>query len=160
MSSETRPIKATPDSITSDEEYLSMTPVSDGDDVSMTSSTQNESKKVNHSTLVEGDPPEGKTTAVVAVMRGNSKHGYHRHRSNKRYKKQIVWVLLDNSSDGGLVFVKQRQSGWGFLNLNIFECVSVTRCKRFSRHSKFSETNILESIVDQKVAVRSATTIH
>jgi len=43
-------------------------------------------------------------------MRGNSKHGYHHHRSNKRYKKQIVQVLLDNSSDGGLVFVKQRQA--------------------------------------------------
>ena len=43
-------------------------------------------------------------------MRGNSKHGYHRHRSNNCYKKQIVWVLLDNSSDGGLVFVKQRQA--------------------------------------------------
>ena len=37
---------------------------------------------------------------------------------------------------------KQRQSGWFFLNLNIFECVSVTRCKRFSRHSKLSKTNI------------------
>ncbi len=47
---------------------------------------------------------------------------------------------------------KQRQSGWGFFNLNIFECVSVTRCKRFSRHSKLSETNMVESIVDQKVA--------
>ena len=77
----------------------------------MTSSTQNESNKVNHSTLVKGDPPEGKTTAVVAVMRGNSKHGYHRHRSNKqRYKKQIVRALLDSSSDGGLVFAKQRQA--------------------------------------------------
>jgi hypothetical protein len=84
-----------------------MTSVSDGDDVSMTSSTQNESKKVNHSTLVEGDPPEGKTTAVVAVMRGNSKHGYHRHRSNKHYKKQIVRVLLDSGSDGDLVFVNK-----------------------------------------------------
>ncbi len=40
-------------------------------------------------------------------MRGNSKHGYHRHRSNKHYKKQKVWVLLDNSSDGGLVFVNK-----------------------------------------------------
>jgi len=81
--------------------------VSDGDDVSMTSSTQNESNKVNHSTLVEGDPPEGKTTAIVAVMRGNSKHGYHRHRSNKHYKKQIVRVLLDSGSDGDLVFVNK-----------------------------------------------------
>jgi hypothetical protein len=43
-------------------------------------------------------------------MRGNSKHGYHRHRSNKHYKKQKVRVLLDNSPDGGLVFVKQRQA--------------------------------------------------
>jgi hypothetical protein len=101
------PIKATPDSITSDEDYLRMTSVSNGDDVSMTSSTQNKSKKVNHSTLVEGDPPEGKTTAVVAVMRGNSKHGYHRHRSNKHYKKQIVRVLLDSGSDGDLVFVSK-----------------------------------------------------
>jgi hypothetical protein len=46
-----------------------MMSVSDGDDVLMTSSTQNKSKKVNYSTLVKGNPPEGKTTAVVAVMR-------------------------------------------------------------------------------------------
>ncbi len=38
-------------------------------------------------------------------MRGNLKHGCHRHRSNKHYKKQIVWVLLDSGSDGDLVFV-------------------------------------------------------
>ncbi len=72
---------------TSDKESDGKISDGDGNDVSMTSSTQNESKKINHSTLVEGDPPEGKTTAVVAVMRGNSKHGYHRHRSNKHYKK-------------------------------------------------------------------------
>jgi hypothetical protein len=40
-------------------------------------------------------------------MRGNSKHGYHRRRSNKHYKKQIVRVLLENNSDGGLVFVNK-----------------------------------------------------
>jgi hypothetical protein len=80
------PIKATPNDITSDEKYLSMMSVTNGDDVSMTSSTQKESNKVNYSTLVKGNPAEGKTTAVVAVMRGNSKHGYHRHRSNKHYK--------------------------------------------------------------------------
>ncbi len=34
-------------------------------------------------------------------------HGYHRHRSNKHYKKQIVRVLLDSSSDGDLVFVSK-----------------------------------------------------
>ncbi len=40
-------------------------------------------------------------------MRGNSKHGYHRHHSNKHYKKQIVRVLLDSGSDGDLVFVNK-----------------------------------------------------
>jgi hypothetical protein len=40
-------------------------------------------------------------------MRGNSKHAYHRHRSNKHYKKQIVWVLLDSGSDKDLVFVNK-----------------------------------------------------
>jgi hypothetical protein len=84
-----------------------MTSVRDDDDVSMTSSTQNKSKKANYSTPVKGSPPEGKTTAVVAVMRGNLKHGYHRHRSNKHYKKQIVRVLLDSGSDGDLVFVNK-----------------------------------------------------
>jgi hypothetical protein len=83
-----------------------MTTVSNGDDVMMMSSTQNKSKKANCSTPAKGNPPEGKTTAVVAVMlRGNSKHGYHRHCSNKHYKKKIVWVLLDSGSDGDLVFV-------------------------------------------------------
>jgi hypothetical protein len=101
------PIKATPNDITSDKKDLSVTSVSNGDDVSMMSSTQNESKKANHSTLVKGNPPEGKTTAVVAVMRGKSKHGYHRHRSKKHYKKQIVRVLLDSGSDGNLVFVNK-----------------------------------------------------
>ncbi len=84
-----------------------MTSVSHGDDVMTTSSTQNESNKVNYSTLVKENPTEGKTTAVVAVMRGKSKHGYHRHRSNKHYTKQIVRVLLDSGSDGDLVFANK-----------------------------------------------------
>jgi len=75
-----------------------MMSVSDGDDVLMMTSTQNKSNKVNHSTLVKGDPPEGKTTAVVAVIR---------HRSNKHYKKQIVRVQLDSGSDGDLVCVNK-----------------------------------------------------
>ncbi len=90
--------------------YLSMTSVSDGDDVMMMSSTQNKSKKANNSTPVKGNPPEGKTTAVVAVMRGNPKHGYHRHRSNKHYKKKIVRVLalsplinLETQHNGGVL---------------------------------------------------------
>jgi hypothetical protein len=73
----------------------------------MTSSTQNKEIYVNYSTPIKKNPPEGKTTAVVAVMRGNSKHGYHRHRSNKHCKKKIVRVLLDSGSDGDLVFVNK-----------------------------------------------------
>jgi hypothetical protein len=89
------PIKATPNDITSDKKGLRLTSVSNGDDVMTMSSTQNKEIHVNYSTPAKKNPPEGKTTAVVAVMRGNSKHGYHRHRSNKHYKKKIVRVLLD-----------------------------------------------------------------
>jgi hypothetical protein len=53
------PSKATPNDITSNKNYLSMTSVSHGDDVSMTPSTNN-NNKVNYSTLVKGNPPEGK----------------------------------------------------------------------------------------------------
>jgi hypothetical protein len=43
------------------------------------SSTQNEEIQEYYSTPIKKNPPEGKTTAVVAVMRGNSKHRYHHH---------------------------------------------------------------------------------
>ena len=51
------------------------------------------------------DPPEGKTTAIVAVMRGRPKHSHHHQHSNKHYKQKLVHVLLDSGSDGDLVFV-------------------------------------------------------
>ncbi len=51
------------------------------------------------------DPPEDKTTAIVAVMRGRFKHDHHRQRSNKHYKRKLVWNLLDSGSDGGLIFI-------------------------------------------------------
>ena len=54
--------------------------------------------------------PEGKTTAVVAVMRGKQKNGSHRPCSNKHYKKKIVRALLDSGSDGDLVFVSKDKS--------------------------------------------------
>jgi hypothetical protein len=50
-------------------------------------------------------PSEGKNTAVIAVMRGKPKDDYHRHRSNKHYKQNLVQVLLENGSDINLVFV-------------------------------------------------------
>ncbi len=51
------------------------------------------------------DPPEGKTTVMVAVVRGRPKHGHHRQRSNKHYKRKLVRVLLDSGSDGDLIFI-------------------------------------------------------
>ncbi len=40
-------------------------------------------------------------------MRGTPKDGYHRYRSNKHYKQKLVRVLLDNGSDGNLIFVSK-----------------------------------------------------
>jgi hypothetical protein len=58
------------------------------------------------STLLNKDPPEGKTTTVVAaVMRGRPRLSHHRQDSNKHYKQKLVRVLLDSGSDGNLVFV-------------------------------------------------------
>ncbi len=51
------------------------------------------------------DPPESKTTAIVAVMRGRPKHSHHCQCSNKHYKRKLVRVLLDSGSDGDLIFI-------------------------------------------------------
>jgi hypothetical protein len=61
----------------------------------------------NNSTPTTSNPPEGKTTAVIAVMRGNPKDGYTHLCSNKHCKQRIVRVLLDSGSDGDLIFVSK-----------------------------------------------------
>jgi hypothetical protein len=71
----------------------------------LTSSSKNKEINSNHSILPKKDPPEGKTSAVVAVMRGKPEDGYHGHHSNKHYKQKLVRVLLDSGSDGRLIFV-------------------------------------------------------
>ncbi len=71
----------------------------------MMSSSQKEQILKKKSTLPNKDPPEGKTTTIVAVMRGRPKHSHHRQRSNKHYKQKLVQVLLDSGSDGNLLFV-------------------------------------------------------
>jgi hypothetical protein len=71
----------------------------------MTSSSQKEEILKKNSILPKKDPPEGKTTTIVAVMRGRPKPGHHPQRSNKHYKQKLVRVLLDSGSDGDLVFV-------------------------------------------------------
>ncbi len=90
-----------------------------------------------NSLLPKIDPPEGKTTAIVAVMRGRPKHGHHRQHSNNHYKQKLVRVLLDSGSDGNLVFVDKDkpmllpslkrlvpQQSWNTLN-GMFQ----TKCK-------------------------------
>jgi hypothetical protein len=98
-------MKATPTNIASNSNDVSTASVSKASDVMMTSSSQKEGILKKKSTLPNKDPPEGKTTAIVAVMRGRPKHSHHRQHSNKHYKQSLVRVLLDSGSDGNLVFV-------------------------------------------------------
>ncbi len=102
-------IKATTKDVTSNKKGLSLTSVSNNDDIMMTLSTQNKEIPISYSTPIRKNLPEGETTAVVAVMRGILKHGYHRHRSNKHYNKKIGQVPLDSGSDGDLVFVNKEK---------------------------------------------------
>jgi len=99
------PIKATPTSIASESYDVSTASVSEAGDVMMTSSDQKGKLLKEMNFTPNKDPPEGKTTAIVAVMRGRPKHGHHRQRSNKHYKRKLVRVLLDSGSDGDLIFI-------------------------------------------------------
>ncbi len=98
-------IKATPTTIASNSNDMSTASVSKAGDVMMTSSSQKEGLLKKNSIQPRKDPPEGRTTAIVDVMRGRPKHGHHRQCSNKHYKQKLVQVLLDFGSDGNLVFV-------------------------------------------------------
>jgi hypothetical protein len=97
--------KLPPTIIASDSNDASTTSVSKTGDVMMTSSSQKEGILKKNSLLPKKDPPEGKTTAIVAVMRGRPKPGHHHQCSNKHYKQKLVQVLVDSGSDGKLVFV-------------------------------------------------------
>jgi hypothetical protein len=80
----------------------------------MTSSSQKEGILKKKSILPRNDLPEGRTTTIVAVMRGRPKPGHHCQRSNKHYKQKNVQVLLDSGSEGDLVFIDcfPPQKGW------------------------------------------------
>jgi hypothetical protein len=71
----------------------------------MTSSDKTNGILKKKSTQLKKDPPEGKTTAIAAVMRERPRLSHHRQGSNKHYKQELVQVLLDSGSDGTLVFV-------------------------------------------------------
>ncbi len=78
-------MKATPTSITTNLDDVSTLSVSEAGDVMMTSSSQKGKilKLKENNIILNKDPPEGRTTAIVAVMRGRSKHSHHHQRSNK-----------------------------------------------------------------------------
>jgi hypothetical protein len=97
-------MKATPTSIASNSNDVSTASVSKAGDIMMTSSDQKCKLLKKNSVTPNKDPPEGKTTAIAAVMRGRPKHSHHRQRSNKHYKQKLVRVLLDSGSDGDLIF--------------------------------------------------------
>ncbi len=65
------PIKATPTNIASNPDDVCPTSVSNADDIMLMLSSQNKEIHSNHSILPKKGPPEGKTTAVIAVMRVN-----------------------------------------------------------------------------------------
>jgi hypothetical protein len=98
-------MKATPTTKASNSNDVSTVSVSEADDVMITSSSQKEGILKKNSILPRKDPPEGRTTTIVAVMRGRPKHGHHHQCSNKHYKQKLVQVLLDSGSGGNLVFV-------------------------------------------------------
>ncbi len=87
-------IKATPTSIASDSDDVSTASVSKAGDVMMMSSDQTGKLLKKKNATPNIDPPEGKTTTIVAVMRGRPKHSHHRQCSNKHYKRKLVRLLL------------------------------------------------------------------
>jgi hypothetical protein len=99
------PTKATPTSIASNSNDVSTASVSKAGVIMMTSSSQKGKLLKKNSITPNKDLPEGRTTAIVAVMRGRPKHSHHHQCSNKHYKQKLVWVLLDSGSDGDLIFV-------------------------------------------------------
>ncbi len=71
------------------------------------SPSKSEDVHVNNSTPTASNPTEGRTTAVIAVMRGNPKDGYTHQHSNKHCKQKMEQVLLDSGSDGNLICVNK-----------------------------------------------------
>ncbi len=86
-------MKATLTSVASNFNDVSTASVSEAGDVMMTTSDKKGNLLNKMKVTPNKDPPEGKTTAIVAVMRGRPKHGYHRQRSSKHYTGKLVQVL-------------------------------------------------------------------
>jgi hypothetical protein len=78
-------MKATPTTIASNSNDVSTASVSNAGDVMMTSSSQKEELLNNDSILPNKDPPEGKTTAIIAVTRGKPQHAAVTGTRSKNY---------------------------------------------------------------------------
>ena len=78
-------MKATLNIIASNTNDVCPTSVSNADDITVMSSSQNKELHVKYSTPTSKDPTEGKTTAVLAVMRGKPKDDCQHCHSNKHY---------------------------------------------------------------------------
>ncbi len=76
-------------------------------DIMLISPSRSKGLHNNISTPTASYPPEGKTTAVIAVMRGSPKDGNSCLHSNKHCKQRMVQVLLDSGSDSDLIFVNK-----------------------------------------------------
>jgi hypothetical protein len=98
-------MKATPTTIAGNPDDVSTVSVSGAGDVMIRSSSQKKEVLNTNSILPNKDPPKGKTSAIVAVMRGRPTSGHHHQCSNKHNKQKLVRVLLDSGSDGNLVFI-------------------------------------------------------
>ncbi len=144
------PIKATPTSIASNSDDVSTASVSKAGDVTMTSSSQKSKTLKKNNILPNKDPPEGRTNAIVAVMRGRPKHGHHYQCRNKHYKQKLMRVLLDSGSDGDLVLgclFLQETSGflfflllWHFFHRNHDSCSAVTLLERHQETCLYGAT--------------------
>jgi hypothetical protein len=64
--------------------------LSNADDVMLTSPSKIKDVHVNNNTPTDSNPFEGRTTTLIAVMRGNPKDGYTCQCSNKHCKQRIV----------------------------------------------------------------------
>jgi hypothetical protein len=100
-------MKVTPTTIASDSNDVSTASVNNTGDVIMMSPSQKEEVLNTNSILPNKDPPEGKATAIVAVMRGRPKYSHQCQRSNKHYTQILVRFLLDSDSEGDLVFINK-----------------------------------------------------
>ncbi len=98
-------MKATPTTFASNSNDVSTASVSKAGDIMMTSPSQKEELLNTNRLLPNKDPPEGKTTTKVAMMRGGPKHSHHCQCSNKHYKQKLVRILLDSGPDSNLVFI-------------------------------------------------------